>query len=133
MISSAIVGRYASALADVVTGPSGMDAAQAIRELRGFEGVLGESAELGQEDREDHRRGRPVSRRHGRTRCPPPEASGFTSQRPSLTDVVSAVEPGFRRTLSSTDVASGFSRTFSCRECTEVWLEPGAAYTSGTA
>ncbi len=46
MISSAIVGRYASALADVVTGPTGMDAGQAIGELRGFEAALGESVEL---------------------------------------------------------------------------------------
>jgi len=46
MISPAIVSRYASALADVVTGPSGMDAAQAIRELRSFDAVLSESPEL---------------------------------------------------------------------------------------
>ena len=46
MISQAIVSRYASALADVVTGPSGMDAAQAIRELRSFNALLSESPEL---------------------------------------------------------------------------------------
>jgi F-type H+-transporting ATPase subunit delta len=46
MISSAIVGRYASALADVITGASGMDAAQAVRELRSFEAVLASSLEL---------------------------------------------------------------------------------------
>ncbi|MCU1273610.1 MAG: synthase delta subunit [Bryobacterales bacterium] len=46
MISAAIVSRYASALADVVTGPSGMDAAQATQQLREFEALLVESAEL---------------------------------------------------------------------------------------
>jgi F-type H+-transporting ATPase subunit delta len=46
MISSAIVSRYASALADVVTGPSGMDAAQATQQLRAFEDVLASSLEL---------------------------------------------------------------------------------------
>src|SRR2546426_2158036 len=46
MISSAIVGRYASALADVITGASGMDAAQAVRELKSFEAVLASSLEL---------------------------------------------------------------------------------------
>jgi F-type H+-transporting ATPase subunit delta len=46
MISSAIVGRYANALADVITGASGMDAAQAVRDLRGFEALLESSVEL---------------------------------------------------------------------------------------
>lgn len=46
MISSAIISRYASALVDVVTGPSGMDAAQAVRELYSFDGALESSVEL---------------------------------------------------------------------------------------
>ncbi len=46
MISSAIVARYASALVDVVTGPKGMDAAQATGQLREFAAVLAGSAEL---------------------------------------------------------------------------------------
>ncbi|HUJ21937.1 MAG TPA: ATP synthase F1 subunit delta [Bryobacteraceae bacterium] len=46
MTSSAIANRYASALADVVTGPSGIDAAQATQQLRGFEALLAESPEL---------------------------------------------------------------------------------------
>jgi F-type H+-transporting ATPase subunit delta len=46
MISSAIVARYASALVDVVTGPAGMDAAQATRQLRAFAALLDGSAEL---------------------------------------------------------------------------------------
>ncbi len=46
MISSAIVSRYASALVDVVTGRSGMDAAQAAGELRSFEAALAGSVEL---------------------------------------------------------------------------------------
>ena len=46
MISSTIVSRYASALVDVVTGPAGMDAAQAAGQLRAFEAVLAASAEL---------------------------------------------------------------------------------------
>ena len=46
MTSSAIVSRYASALADVVTSPAGMDAAQATEQLRSFEALLTESAEL---------------------------------------------------------------------------------------
>src|SRR5690348_12579970 len=47
MISSAIISRYASALVDVITGPSGMDAAQAVSELRSFEATLAGSVELG--------------------------------------------------------------------------------------
>jgi len=46
MISSAIVARYASALVDVVTGPRGMEAAQATQQLRAFAAVLAASAEL---------------------------------------------------------------------------------------
>jgi F-type H+-transporting ATPase subunit delta len=46
MISSTIVTRYASALVDVVTGPRGMDAAQANQQLRAFADVLAGSAEL---------------------------------------------------------------------------------------
>ena len=46
MISQAIVTRYANALVDVVTGPHGMDAAQASQQLRSFAGLLAESAEL---------------------------------------------------------------------------------------
>jgi F-type H+-transporting ATPase subunit delta len=46
MISTAIVARYASALADVVTGPAGVDAAQATGQLRAFAAVLAGSAEL---------------------------------------------------------------------------------------
>jgi F-type H+-transporting ATPase subunit delta len=46
MTSSAIVSRYASALADVVTGPSGMDAAQAVEQLRSFAAVLAGSVDL---------------------------------------------------------------------------------------
>jgi len=46
MISQAIVTRYASALADVITGPKGMDAAQASQQLRAFEALLVQSAEL---------------------------------------------------------------------------------------
>ena len=46
MISSAIIGRYANALADVITSPNGMDAAQAVRELREFEALLEQSPEL---------------------------------------------------------------------------------------
>ena len=46
MISSTIADRYASALVDVATGPSGMDAAQATQQLRAFEALLGGSAEL---------------------------------------------------------------------------------------
>ena len=46
MISSTIVARYASALVDVVTGPSGIEAAQATQQLRAFEAVLAGSAEL---------------------------------------------------------------------------------------
>lgn len=46
MISQAIVTRYASALVDVVTGPKGMDAAQASQQLRAFEALLTESAAL---------------------------------------------------------------------------------------
>jgi F-type H+-transporting ATPase subunit delta len=46
MTSSAIVSRYASALADVVTGPSGMDTAQVVEQLRSFEALLAESAAL---------------------------------------------------------------------------------------
>ena len=46
MISTAIVSRYTSALADVVTGPSGMDPAQAAQQLRSFEELLGGVTEL---------------------------------------------------------------------------------------
>ena len=46
MTSSAIVSRYASALADVVTGPSGMDTAQVVQQLRSFEALLAGSAPL---------------------------------------------------------------------------------------
>jgi F-type H+-transporting ATPase subunit delta len=46
MISQAIVNRYASALADVITGPKGMEPAQASQQLRAFEGLLAGSAEL---------------------------------------------------------------------------------------
>jgi F-type H+-transporting ATPase subunit delta len=46
MTSSAIVSRYASAFADVVTGPSGMDAAQAVQQLRSFEALLAGSVDL---------------------------------------------------------------------------------------
>ena len=46
MISQAIVTRYASALADVITGPKGMDAAQASQQLRAFEALLAGSAVL---------------------------------------------------------------------------------------
>ncbi|MGD0362149.1 MAG: ATP synthase F1 subunit delta [Bryobacteraceae bacterium] len=47
MTHSALASRYASALVDVATGAkSGMDPHVLLRELRGFEAVLGESAEL---------------------------------------------------------------------------------------
>jgi F-type H+-transporting ATPase subunit delta len=46
MISSTIVARYASALVDVLTGPAGMDAAEANQQLRAFAAVLAGSAEL---------------------------------------------------------------------------------------
>ena len=46
MTSSAIVARYANALADVMTGPAGMDTAQAAQQLRGFEGLLAGSPDL---------------------------------------------------------------------------------------
>jgi|SRR5216683_1997683 F-type H+-transporting ATPase subunit delta len=46
MTSSAIVLRYASALADVVTGPSGMDTAQVVQQLRSFEALLAGSPAL---------------------------------------------------------------------------------------
>jgi F-type H+-transporting ATPase subunit delta len=46
MISSTIADRYASALVDVATGPSGMDAAQTTQQLRAFEALLAGSAEL---------------------------------------------------------------------------------------
>ena len=46
MTSSAIVSRYASAFADVVTGPSGMDAAQAVQQLRSFAALLAGSVDL---------------------------------------------------------------------------------------
>jgi F-type H+-transporting ATPase subunit delta len=46
MISTAIVSRYASALADVVTGSSGVDAAKATQQLRSFEALLAGSPEL---------------------------------------------------------------------------------------
>jgi F-type H+-transporting ATPase subunit delta len=46
MISSTIADRYASALVDVATGPSGMDAAQVTQQLRAFEALLTGSAEL---------------------------------------------------------------------------------------
>jgi F-type H+-transporting ATPase subunit delta len=46
MISQALITRYASALVAVVTGPKGMDAALAGQQLRGFEALLEESADL---------------------------------------------------------------------------------------
>jgi F-type H+-transporting ATPase subunit delta len=46
MTSSVIVSRYASALADVVTGPSGMDTAQVVTQLRSFEVLLSGSVAL---------------------------------------------------------------------------------------
>jgi len=46
MTSSVIVSRYASALADIVTGPSGMDSAQVVQQLRSFEALLIGSAAL---------------------------------------------------------------------------------------
>jgi F-type H+-transporting ATPase subunit delta len=46
MTSSAIVSRYASALADVVTGPAGMDTAQVVQQLRSFEALLAGSVTL---------------------------------------------------------------------------------------
>ena len=46
MTSSAIVSRYASALVDVVTAQAAADPANVVQELRAFEGVLAESAEL---------------------------------------------------------------------------------------
>jgi F-type H+-transporting ATPase subunit delta len=47
MTHSALASRYASALVDVATGPkSGVDPHELLRELRGFEDVLAESAEL---------------------------------------------------------------------------------------
>jgi F-type H+-transporting ATPase subunit delta len=46
MISSTIADRYASALVDVATGPSGMDAAQVTVQLRAFEALLAGSVEL---------------------------------------------------------------------------------------
>jgi F-type H+-transporting ATPase subunit delta len=46
MISASIVSRYANALVDVVTGPKGMDAAQATQQLRAFEAILTRSLEL---------------------------------------------------------------------------------------
>ncbi len=46
MISQAIVNRYASALVDVVTGPKGMEPAQASQQLRAFDGLLASSADL---------------------------------------------------------------------------------------
>ena len=47
MTHSALASRYASALVDVATGPkAGVDPHQLLRELRGFEEVLGASAEL---------------------------------------------------------------------------------------
>jgi F-type H+-transporting ATPase subunit delta len=46
MTSSVIVSRYASALADVVTGPSGMDTAQVVQQLRSFEALLAGSMAL---------------------------------------------------------------------------------------
>jgi len=46
MTSSVIVSRYASALADIVTGPSGMDSAQVVQQLRSFEALLVGSAAL---------------------------------------------------------------------------------------
>jgi F-type H+-transporting ATPase subunit delta len=46
MISAAIVSRYANALVDVITGRSGMDAAQATQQLRAFEAILNGSPEL---------------------------------------------------------------------------------------
>ena len=46
MISQAIISRYASALVDVITGPKGMDAALATQQLRAFEALMAESAEL---------------------------------------------------------------------------------------
>ena len=46
MTSSVIVSRYASALADIVTGPSGMDSAQVVQQLRSFEALLVGSSAL---------------------------------------------------------------------------------------
>jgi F-type H+-transporting ATPase subunit delta len=46
MTSSVIVSRYASALADIVTGPSGMDSAQVVQQLRSFEALLAGSVAL---------------------------------------------------------------------------------------
>src|SRR5579859_7000925 len=46
MISATIASRYASALVDVVTGPKGMDTAQATQQLRAFEAVMIGSPEL---------------------------------------------------------------------------------------
>jgi F-type H+-transporting ATPase subunit delta len=47
MTRSALASRYASALVDVATGPkSGVEPHQLLSELRGFEQVLGGSAEL---------------------------------------------------------------------------------------
>ena len=46
MISAATVSRYASAFVEVITGPKGMDAAQATQQLRAFEAVLAGSLEL---------------------------------------------------------------------------------------
>jgi len=46
MISQAIVSRYATALVEVITGPKGIDAAQASQQLRGFEALLAGSAPL---------------------------------------------------------------------------------------
>ena len=46
MISQAIVSRYATALVEVITGPKGIDAAQASQQLRGFEALLAGSVQL---------------------------------------------------------------------------------------
>ena len=46
MISQAIVTRYASALVDVITGPKGMDVVEASQQLRAFDALLVESADL---------------------------------------------------------------------------------------
>jgi F-type H+-transporting ATPase subunit delta len=46
MTSSAIVTRYASALADVMTGPAGMDPAQAAQQLRSFQSLLAGTPDL---------------------------------------------------------------------------------------
>ena len=46
MISATIASRYASALVDVVTGPKGMDTAQATQQLRVFEALMIGSPEL---------------------------------------------------------------------------------------